>query len=244
MMFCASWDQGLILRQILMRAYHQRTNPRKKAGRFQVKSLPNASTLAPMMGISDVWRPLWEGLVGQERLAPLEPEVAQLTVRMARGSEDAFREFYDCYFNRLLGYLLVLSRGHEDSAREALQSAMLRVVKHVRRFDSEETFWSWLTVLARTALVDQERKRSRYSAALERFAHEDASAAESHLIDCLRQSVAMLPKEDIVVIEKKYFEEQSVAQIASAMDTTEKAIESRLTRIRQKLKKQTLELLK
>ena len=198
-----------------------------------------------MPGVSVVWRPLWERVVGEDRLpTTIEREVVQLTAQMARGDDYAFREFYDHYFNRLLGYLLVLTRGHEDSAREAIQSAMLRVVKHIRRFDSEQTFWSWLTVLARTALVDQERKRHRYNAALERFAHEDASAAESHLLECLRQSVSVLPKEDLVLIERKYFEEHSVAQIASSMDTTEKAIESRLTRIRQKLKKQTLELLK
>ena len=209
-----------------------------------MKTLPNASTLPTMMGMSHVWRPLWEGLVGQESPAAPKAEVAQLTGRMARGDEDAFREFYNRYFNRLLGYLLVLTRGHEESAREALQLAMLRVVKHIKRFDSEEMFWSWLTVLARTALVDHERKRSRYNAALERFAHENAWAAESHLLECLRQSVALLPPEELAIIEKKYFEEQTVAEIASKLDTTEKAVESRLTRIRQKLKKQTLELLK
>jgi len=192
-----------------------------------------------------VWWPLWDRLLGQEKPATHhEPDIARLTSEMARGGEDAFRQFFDLYFNRLLAYLLVLTHGHEDSAREALQSAILRVVKHVRRFDSEPSFWSWLTVLARTALVDRERKRTRYTAVLERFGREDASKAESHLLDCLRQTVSALPPEELVLIERKYFEAQSVAQIATALHTTEKAIESRLTRIRQKLKKQTLELLK
>ena len=210
-----------------------------------MKGLQKDNTVTANLGASEVWSPLWERLVGQPHgVSGHRPEIAALTANLARGDEDAFREFYDRYFNRLLGYLLVLTRGHEDRAREALQSAMVRVVKHVRRFDSDETFWSWLTVLARTALVDQERKRCRYTAALERFAHEDASASESHLLDCLRQSVTMLPQEDLVLIERKYFKEQSVAQIACALDSTEKAIESRLARIRQRLKKQTLELLK
>ena len=208
--------------------------------RLPVNSASTANAVTPA-----VWQPLWARLVGQplamrEQLA----DVAQLTAEMTRGNEDAFREFYDRYFNRLLGYLLVLTRGHEDSAREALQSAMLRVVKHIKRFDCDQTFWSWLTVLARTALVDQERKRNRYNAALDRFAKEDSSIAETHLLECLKQSVSMLPAEDLILIERKYFEQQSVAQIAAIVDTTEKAIESRLTRIRQKLKKQTLELLK
>lgn len=207
--------------------------------RLQVNSATaNAATPA-------VWQPLWERLVGLPAVLHDEPAgIASLTAHMARGDEDAFRAFYDRYFNRLLGYLLVLTRGHEDSAREALQSTMLRIVKHIKRFECEQRFWSWLTVLARTALVDQERKRSRYDAALSRFAHEHFSVAETHLLDCLKQSVASLSADEFALIDKKYFQEQSVAQIASAMDTTEKAVESRLVRIRQKLKKQTLEFLK
>jgi RNA polymerase sigma factor (sigma-70 family) len=195
--------------------------------------------------VAAVWWPLWERLLGHDEcLAQVPIEIAQLTADMAAGEEDAYREFYARYFNRMFGYLLVLTRGHEDSAREALQSAMLRVVKHIKRFQSEQAFWSWLTVLSRTALVDQERKRARYNAALDRFAHEDPAIVESRLLECLRQSLSLLPKEDLVIIEKKYFDEQPVAQIASMMEVTEKAVESRLVRIRQKLKKQTLELLK
>jgi len=192
-----------------------------------------------------VWWPLWERLLGQERLATRgEAEIAQLTTGMTRGNEDAFREFFDRYFNRLLGYLLVLTHGQEDAAREALQSAMLRVVKHVRRFDSQQAFWNWLTVLARTALVDQERKRSRYGALLDRFAREDFPSAETHLLECLRQSVSMLPKEELALIEKKYFDGRTIHEIAAALQMTDKAVESRLVRIRHKLKHQTLELLK
>lgn len=171
-------------------------------------------------------------------------EITRLTSDMARGSEDAFREFYGRYFDRLLGYLLVLTRGREDAAREALQAALLRVLKHVKRFEREDAFWSWLTVLARTALVDQERKRSRYDAALQRFADESPAAAETHLLECLKQSMATLPPEEMALIERKYFEGESVAQIAASLDLSEKAVESRLGRIRQKLKTQTLELLK
>jgi RNA polymerase sigma-70 factor (ECF subfamily) len=210
-----------------------------------MKNLRNGNALAASVGTSEVWWPLWEWLVGQERLAAgSEAEIVALTREMARGSDDAFREFYERYFNRLLGYLLVLTHGHEDAAREALQSAMLRVVKHIRRFDSEQAFWSWLTVLARTALVDQERKRSRYTGMLDRFGREDASRAETHLMECLKQSVAALSPEELALIERKYFEGESVAQIAASLNLSEKAVESRLGRIRQKLKMQTLELLK
>ncbi|HEY2952163.1 MAG TPA: hypothetical protein VGK40_06255, partial [Verrucomicrobiae bacterium] len=45
----------------------------------------------------------------------------------------------------------------------------MRVVHHIRRFDSPEVFWSWLTVLARSSLVDEERKRKRYFGLLDGF---------------------------------------------------------------------------
>src|SRR5664279_5712368 len=88
---------------------------------------------------------------------------------MAEGDELAYRTFYDAYFNRLSRYLLVVTAGEEDAAREALQSALVRVVRHIRVFPSDAVFWSWLTVLARSALSDQRRKKRRYLAFLDRF---------------------------------------------------------------------------
>jgi hypothetical protein len=83
-------------------------------------------------------------------------EVAELTRRMAAGDEAAYRTFYDAYYDRLWRYLLVVTAGDEEAAIEALQSALLRVVRHIKVFRSEAVFWSWLTVLARSALSDQE----------------------------------------------------------------------------------------
>lgn len=95
--------------------------------------------------------------------------MAALTRSMARGDEEAFREFYDAYFDRLLRYLLVVTGGNETVARETLQLTLVRVVRHVKPFDAEDKFWSWLTVLARSARADESRKQRRYFAFLERF---------------------------------------------------------------------------
>src|SRR5437667_12869071 len=68
-----------------------------------------------------------------------------LTAQMSRGDEAAYRTFYDLYFGRLLRYLLVVTHGQEEAAREALQLTLLRVVRYIKVFRSEEVFWSWLT---------------------------------------------------------------------------------------------------
>jgi RNA polymerase sigma-70 factor, ECF subfamily len=150
--------------------------------------------------------------------------------------------FHELYFHRLLRYLLVVTGGREDAAREAVQLAWLRVVRHIRRFPSEEVFWSWLTVLARSAVVDEERKRNRYCAFLDRFfrrAQVEASTdsvADARLCELLESNLEVLPPVERELIQRKYFARESVKEIATDLDATEKAIESQLVRIRRKLK--------
>jgi RNA polymerase sigma-70 factor (ECF subfamily) len=202
------------------------------------------------LAMPDVVWPIWERLVGKEECrAATSDEIVTLTGNMARGDEAAFREFYDRYFNRLYGYLLVVSRGREDLAREALQNTMLRVVRHVRKFDDENKFWSWLAVLARSAFVDEQRKRARYAGLLDRFfkaspaVGNDSKEAEAHLQACLAEGLNRLASDERDLIQRKYFRRESMNEIAQALDVTAKAVESRLTRVRQRLKENILTLL-
>ncbi|MBI2924657.1 MAG: sigma-70 family RNA polymerase sigma factor [Verrucomicrobia bacterium] len=170
---------------------------------------------------------------------------------MSRGDEMAYRTFYDLYFNRLLRYLLVVTRGDEDAAREALQQTLLRVVRHVRPFDSEPVFWSWLTVLARSSIVDEERKRRRYLSFLDRFfqgqqieASAAADGTDAHLLALLEKHLATLAEHERELVEQKYFATASVKEIAADCEQSEKAVESRLVRIRKKLREAILAELK
>jgi RNA polymerase sigma-70 factor (ECF subfamily) len=171
---------------------------------------------------------------------------------MAAGDELAYRTFYDAYFNRLSRYLLVVTAGDEDAAREALQAALVRVVRHIKVFPSDAIFWSWLTVLARSALSDQSRKRRRYLAFLDRFTwHTRAQQAapadpetDARLGILLETSLGALPFDERRLLEAKYFERRSVREIAGDLGLSEKAVDSRLVRIRQKLKNAILEALK
>jgi RNA polymerase sigma-70 factor (ECF subfamily) len=171
---------------------------------------------------------------------------------MAQGDEQAYRAFYDAYFNRLYRYLLVVTLGDDDAAREALQSALVRLVRHIRTFPSDTIFWSWLTVLARSALSDQNRKRRRYLAFLDRFAWHmrarqaapDAPEADARLAALLEGSLETLPPDDRRLVEAKYLDRHSVRDIAQSFNTSEKAVESRLVRIRLKLKTAILDALK
>lgn len=163
----------------------------------------------------------------------------------------AYQQFFDLYCNRLFRYLLVVAAGDEELARDALQLTMMRLVRYIKRFDSAEVFWSWLTVLARSALADEQRKHRRYLGLLDRFFRREQArlalvdnAADTTLLQSLENGLANLSLEERDLVERKYFLAQSVRAIASQLQITEKAIESRLVRIRKKLKNSILAQLK
>lgn len=168
--------------------------------------------------------------------------MANLTRGMVRGDEVAYRTFHRSYFDRLSRYLLVVTAGNEDATREALQAAFTRVVRHIKVFTDEKIFWSWLTVLARSALFDLSRKRRRYLAFLDRFSREPHAegspqgADDQKLEAMLSHSLAQLPDEDQRLLACKYSNGRSVRSIADELQITDKAVESRLGRIRRKLK--------
>jgi RNA polymerase sigma-70 factor (ECF subfamily) len=174
-----------------------------------------------------------------EESGPIE----RMTRGLAAGDEGAFREFHAVYFDRLYQFLLVVARGQEEEAQEALQQTLLRVLRYARVFESEEVFWGWLKVLARSAARDAGRKQRRYRALLQRFAlfgRTEARAPETAEEDSLRamleEGLQGLEAADRRLIEGKYLEGATVKELAAQMGLSEKAVESRLVRLRQQLR--------
>ena len=176
--------------------------------------------------------------------------VTLLTQRLAAGDDAAFREFHGRYFSRLYQFLLVLTRGREDEAREALQQTLLRVVRYARAFGAEDAFWSWLKVLARSAARDAGRKQQRYTALLQNFALRwrpsalDPSGDEhDRLHGVLEESLSELELKDRQLVEAKYLDGATVKELSLQAGLTEKAVESRLLRLRRHLRERLLKKL-
>jgi len=169
------------------------------------------------------------------------PDIAALTAGIRAGNEDAFRAFHQLYFDRLYQFLLVVARGNEAEARDALQETLLRVVRYGRKFDNEDAFWSWLKVVARSTARDAGRKQHRYLNLLQKFAlhsetHFPANTENSSLNDLLEESLEELPPRDRELIKAKYLDGVSVRDLASDSGLTEKAVESQLLRLRHRVR--------
>ena len=176
---------------------------------------------------------------------PTDLAIERLTASLARHSEDAWRDFHRLYFARLHRYLVVVLDGDEHAAADCVQETFLRVVRNIRRFDSQSVFWCWLACLARCAAIDHQRARKRHVALLERFAHwrewrkSGADPAPQHraaVEDCLRS----LSPEEREMISKKYLSSHSYADLAAEYGLTVKAVESKLSRLRAKIRRRMM----
>lgn len=183
--------------------------------------------------------------------APCDRGTSELTGGLAAGDEAAFREFHRGYFDRLYRLALVLTHGDPVAAGDVVQETLCRVARYARRFDDAEVFWCWLVAVARSAARDAGRKRRRYLVLLERYARrwlvlQPHAAADdaSRLDELAAQCLSELEPGDRHLIEGKYLERQSVRELARRARLTEKAVESRLGRLRQQLRARLLERLK
>ncbi len=186
-------------------------------------------------------------VLARESPRPDPSPIAALTDGLVRGDEGAWHGFHAAYFDRLYHHALVVSRGDASAARDVVQQTFVRVARHARRFDREEAFWAWLATLSRNAAIDAARKRHRYAAMLlgyarEWFGNAPAAASEperdlrAHLVDAM----AGLNPDERGLIEAKYEHGKPIGEIAADAGVTAKSVESRLARIRAKLRERLL----
>lgn len=178
------------------------------------------------------------------RTVSTPPDIQDLTRAVKRGDADAFSRFYDLYSFRLYKFLLVLARGDEYEAREVYQAVFIKLAKRCDVFDDERRLWAWLCVLAKNTFVDQCRSRQR----LNRFVSLDQLSAEPNapgipehrLGEILREALAALPPDERELIQAAYVDQRPLQELADEAGQTYKAVESRLGRLRHKLKEQLL----
>ncbi len=171
-----------------------------------------------------------------------------LTRALRRGDEEAFRWLHLQWNTRLFRYSFAIAAGDEVLAGEIAQATYLRILRHVGDLPSEEALWNWIARAASSAATDLYRKRSRYSGALARFTDwcgslfpptggEFAVAADNNLIAALDAAIMKLADDEKELLEGRYFGQVPLATMAAEQQTTVRAIEGRLARLRTRLKK-------
>ena len=223
--------------------------------------MPSRRTVAELdLALPDMIREglgSWSGPepVMGDKIIPLPNEDAErirgMTVRMATGDETAFKEFYEGYCDRLFRYLLLLTRGNEDLARDLLQITMAKVVRNQREFRDEAQLWNWLAAIARNSFIDSLRRTQRAPQLVPLLADDapetpmvPADESDAPLFDALDRCLIELEADEQALIEAVYFKGGSHHSVAEEQNTTPKAVESKLARLRQKLRTAILKRLR
>jgi len=206
-----------------------------EAAGFRVPSLGARARLKPTLKASS-------------NTAAGAPDIRAMTQAIRRGDAGAFARFYNLYSFRLYRFLLVLARGDEYTAREVCQAAMTKLAKRFEVFDDEPMLWAWLCALAKNTFIDHyraQRRRDRF-VSLEEMPASTAGPENStgQLSEILREALAALKPEERELMQAAYIDGRPLQELADASGLTYKAVESRLARLRQKLKEQLLRYLR
>lgn len=168
-----------------------------------------------------------------------KPPVRELTEAICRGNEEAFTKLHELYNLRLYKYLLVITKGDELEAREVLQIAFVKLARKMEIFDEERRLWAWMCRLTRNVFLDRYRSRKRDArlVSLEEAPQQmDGGHADTELSDSLRIALESFAPEDAELLRSAYIDERPLQELANEAGQSYKALESRLGRLRKKLK--------
>ena len=166
-------------------------------------------------------------------------DARRLSQAVARGDEEAFRQLYDAYSDRVLRLAVVLARGDTSLARDVAQTVWLTAARKMKPLESDAHLWNWLALVTRQQAARALRRAAGRAAEVslaELPDHPAPAEADTLLEECLDAAVQSLETEDRRLIEWFYFEHLACEHIATRLGTTTKAVSSRLERARAKVR--------
>jgi RNA polymerase sigma-70 factor, ECF subfamily len=162
----------------------------------------------------------------------------------SQADPQAFRPLYDKYFRRI--FLFVLHRVEDRSiAADITSQAFLKALLNIGRFKFRGLpFSSWLFRIALNEYNDYFRKNSRYrivtidDKAVEHLFEELTNTTrEEDLRQQLPAILQRLSREELQLIELRFFDQKPFKEVADIIGITETYAKVKVYRILQKMKK-------
>jgi RNA polymerase sigma-70 factor (ECF subfamily) len=167
------------------------------------------------------------------------------------GSSAAFAELREIYARRVYSKLLNITKNRED-AEDALQDTFLRAYMALHTFEDRSSFYTWITRIAiNSALMILRRRRLRPEVSFDSpsdtedatsgFEFKDTGPSPEHICvhrqryACMLRSIWNLQPRLRQVIEMQMTDNYSIREIAQALQISEAAVKSRLSRARARL---------
>ncbi len=166
-------------------------------------------------------------------------QTAELTAGMASGERNAVETFYRRYFDLLYAEARRATRRDEAFCLDVVQEGVLRIIRSVRRVDSEAQLATWLRLVIRTTALDllrgETRRQRRQAVAVpigfreEHFGRAPSDSDEQQ-ITWLRRQIQSFDPQLIEIIDLRFHGRWTLARIAGKLGLSVGTIDGRLRR--------------
>ena len=151
-----------------------------------------------------------------------------------RGSEQAWRQLFECHFDAVYQFCVALTGGRNALAEELTQQVFVVAAERIHRFDaSRATFRAWLFGIVKNrymTILASKQRRKWYE---ESSAKRNSEAVTRKVPDLrVHEVLARLPGHYRIVLEAKYLRGLSMKEIALDSGASIEAVESQLRRAR------------
>jgi RNA polymerase sigma-70 factor, ECF subfamily len=163
---------------------------------------------------------------------------------MTAGSEERILATYRTTIDQLYRYVSRNCGGDRTLAEDVTQETWLRAVREWRKKGPPDQPIAWLTTVARNILVSYYRRKrpaplDSVSPGEVLAALDNGRAAESSEISAVVcHALARIPAAEAQILEAFHFEDRRMSQIAQTLGLSERAVEGRLRRARQRLRRE------
>jgi RNA polymerase sigma-70 factor, ECF subfamily len=159
-------------------------------------------------------------------------------------TEERLRKIYRDTIDALYGYASRRCGGVRELAEDVTQEAWLRAVRDWQRNGVPDNPTAWLTTVARNLLLNHHRRREAIPldeiSRAEVLASVDAGTISdsAEIASLVNAALARMPQGEARLLESFHYDRHKTAQLAEAYGTSERAIEGRLRRARERLRRE------
>jgi RNA polymerase sigma-70 factor (ECF subfamily) len=152
-------------------------------------------------------------------------------------TEDELLAIYRGTVQPLYAYVSRRTGRQRELAEDTVQETYMRALSHWRRKGQPAVPLAWLKTVARNLLISHYRRINPKSLQEVEFDIENGGrdSGKRHDAAVLSLGLAHLKTKESRLLDAFYFDEQSVGEIAAESGLSERAVEGRLRRARQKL---------
>ncbi len=167
------------------------------------------------------------------------------TIELIMGHDEKGLKLLQTYYQPLIRYIVLPILKDSREQEECVSEITMKIWNNIQNFDSSKGSWNaWITAISRNSALSRARKIkptiSTEDIPLD-LPSPDPTPEEALLQkereQMLVKALGNLSPKDKALFYRKYYYMQSTAQIAAELGTTERAVEGKLYRIKNKLRK-------